>query len=269
MSSKHHFVSIVGCSHVIEAIRALMEQAINSNTDVLITGETGTGKELVAKEIHYNSPRKESPLLACNCGAGSRELIASELFGHRKGAFTGATQHRPGIFEIAKGGTVILDEIGDMALELQLDLLCVLAGRKIQRIGEYKSRDVNVRVIAISNRDLAKEVETGRFRGDLYRCLKEFHIIVPPLRERLGDIPLLAKHFYQESCRQMLSDLDGFAPDVLEMLQSYPWPGNVRELRNEIYQACALVETGISIQTHHFPSQIFAEYINSGHDSGK
>lgn len=252
------FQNIIGSSRAMEDIRIQIEEAINSDNDVLITGETGTGKELIAREIHYNSPRKDKPLLACNCGAGVGELIARELFGYRKGAFVGATQQRRGIFEAAQGGTVILDEVGDMPLELQVDLLCVLEGRKVQRIGEYESRNVDVRVIAISNRDLAREVEAGRFRGDLYNRLKLLHIPVPPLKERQNDILLLAEHFYYEACNQMSKELDGFAPGVLEMLQSYPWPGNVRELRNEVYQACALVQTGLRIQTHHFSPQVLS-----------
>jgi DNA-binding NtrC family response regulator len=256
MGSNYNFQNIIGSSRTMEDIRIQMEEAIDSDTDALITGETGTGKELIAREIHYNSLRKDKPLLACNCGAGTREFMARELFGHRKGAFAGATQNKMGIFEAARGGTVILDEIGDMPLELQLDLLCVLEARKVRRIGEYELRDVDARVIAISNRDLAEAVEADRFRGDLYDRLKSFHINMPPLRERPDDIPMLAEHFYQEACRQMTKALNSFAPGVLEMLQSYSWPGNVRELRNEVYQACALVQDSLRIHTHHFSPQI-------------
>lgn len=257
MVAKYEFSNIIGASDAIKEVFDLMEKAINSGSDVLITSETGTGKELVAREIHYNSPRKDSPLLVCNCGSGHRELMASEIFGHREGAFAGATQHRIGIFEAAQGGTVILDEIGDMPTELQLNLLCVLEGRKVQRMGEYESRNVDVRVMAISNRHLAKEVEAGRFRGDLYDRLKSFHITVPPLRERQDDIPLLAEHFYHEACNQMTKAMGGFAPGVLGTLRNYRWPGNVRELKNAVYQASALAGEGECIQTHHFPSQIF------------
>ncbi|MFC1715295.1 sigma 54-interacting transcriptional regulator [Candidatus Poribacteria bacterium] len=257
MCAKYHFRNIIGRSNSIKELRALMTQAIDSDMDLLITGETGTGKELVAREIHLNSLRKDGPLLVCNCGAGPKELIASELLGHRDGAFIAATQHRIGAFEMARGGTIILDEIGDMPPELQLNLLCVLEGRKVQRMGEHESRDIDVRVIAISNRDLAKEVEAGRFRGDLYGRPKSFHITVPPLRERQDDIPLLARHFYREACNQMTKAMGSFAPGVLGMLQNYRWPGNVRELRNAVYQASALAEEGECIQIHHFPSQIF------------
>jgi DNA-binding NtrC family response regulator len=153
---------------------------------------------------------------------------------------------------MAQGGTVMLDEIDDMPLDLQLNLLCVLEGRKVQRIGEYEFRNVDFRVISISNRDLAEAVAAGRFRGDLYSWLKSFHITMPPLRERQDDIPLLAEYFYREACDQMNKELNGFAPGVLEMLQSYPWPGNVRELRNEVYQACAIVRTGSRIHARYF-----------------
>ena len=256
MNTGSLFPNIVGSSRAREETRIQMAEAIVSDTDVLITGETGTGKELVAREIHYGSMRKDKPLLSCNCAASDRELMAREIFGHRKGAFAGATQQRRGIFEVVQGGAVILDEIGDMPLDLQLNLLCALEGRKVQRMGEYESRDVDVRVIAISNRDLAEEVEVGRFRGDLYSWLKSFHITMPPLREREDDIPLLAQHFYGEACNQMNKELDGFAPGVIEMLQSYPWPGNVRELRNELYQACVLVQTESHIHARHFSPQI-------------
>jgi DNA-binding NtrC family response regulator len=263
MCAKYQFNSIIGRSNIIEEIRALMEQAIDSDADMLVTGETGTGKELVAREVHYNSPRKDGPLPACDCGTGSRELLASELFGHREGAFAGAMQHRMGIFEVAKGGTVILDEIGDMPLDLQLNLLCVLEGHKVQRIGEYEFHDIDARVIAISNRDLAKEVEAGRFRGDLYCRLRSFHITMPSLRERQDDIPMLARHFYREACNQMTKAMGSFAPGVLGMLRNYRWPGNVRELRNAVYQASALAGEGECIQINHFPSQIFAEDVDA------
>jgi len=255
MNSKYRFSNFIGRSDAIKEVFAHMEQAIDSDSDVLITGETGTGKELVAKEIHYNSSRKDKPLLAYNCGAVPRKLVASILFGHRKGAFTEAIEDKIGLFEAASGGTVILDEIGDTPLDVQPNLLRVLEERKVQLLGETTYRDVDVRVIAISNRELLKEVEAGRFREDLYLRLKAFHIHLPPLRERLDDIPLLAEHFLKEACRQTLKVLDGFAPDVLKMLQSYHWPGNVRELRNTIFRAYTLAEENSLIRICHFSSQ--------------
>lgn len=273
MDSKYQFENIIGRSDAIKEVFALMEQAIDSDSDVLITGETGTGKELVATEIHYNSSRKDKPLLAYNCGATPRELITSVLFGskfssqfsfsdenkHRKGAFTEATENKIGLFEAAFGGTVILDEIGDTPLDVQPNLLRVLEERKVQRLGETIYRDVDMRVIAITNRDLSKDVEAGSFRKELYYRLKKFHIHLPPLRERLDDIPLLAEHFYKEARGQTHRDLDGFAPDVFDMLQRYHWPGNVRELRNAIHRAYAIAEENSCIQTVHFSSQITQE----------
>jgi len=252
VGGKYHFENIIGRSAGMKQLRALMEKAIDSGLTVLITGETGTGKELVAKAIHYNSPRKGNPLLDLNCGAVPKDLVASTLFGHRKGAFTGANEDKMGLFETAEGGTVLLDEISEMPQDAQIHLLRVLEERKVQRLGEHISRDVDVRIIAMTNRDIVKEVEADRFREDLYYRISEFPIHIPPLRERVEDIPILAEHFLQEIDKE----LDGFAPDVFEMLQSYAWPGNVRELRNVIRRAAAFVEEGLHIHTYHFPSQI-------------
>ena len=250
---KYHFENIIGHSDGIRQVHALMTRAIDSGLTVLIIGETGTGKELVAKAIHYHSPRKDYPLLELNCGAVPKDLVASTLFGHRKGAFTGASEDKMGLFEAASRGTLLLDEIGEMPQDAQVHLLRVLEEHKIQRLGEENiSRDVDVRIIAMTNRDLFKEVEAGRFREDLYYRVSEFPIHIPPLRERPEDITLLAEHFLQEIDKE----LDGFAPDVFEMLQSYAWPGNVRELRNVIRRAAAFVEEGKQIQAYHFPPQI-------------
>jgi two-component system response regulator HydG len=247
---KYNFENIIGRSVGITQVRALMERAIDSGLTVLISGETGTGKELVAKAIHHNSQRRDHPLLDLNCGAVSKELISSTLFGHRKGAFTGAQDDQIGLFEAASGGTVLLDEISEMPQDAQIHLLRVLEEHKIQRLGEHVSRDVDVRIIAMTNQDLMKEVKAGRFREDLYYRLSVFPIRIPPLRERSEDIPILAEHFLQETDRR----LSGFAPGVFEMLQSYSWPGNVRELRNAVHRAAALAEE--EIQTYHFPSEI-------------
>ena len=219
---------------------------------MLISGETGTGKELVAKAIHYNSPRKDHPLLDRNCGAIPKELLASDLFGHRKGAFTGASADKAGLFEAASGGTVLLDEISEMPQDAQIHLLRVLEEQRVRRLGENVSRDVDVRIIAMTNRNLLEEVAAGRFREDLYYRLSEFPIQIPPLRERVEDIPLLAEHFLADVGKQ----LEGFAPGLFDMFQSYPWPGNVRELRNVIRVAAALAKEGGQIQIHHFPPEI-------------
>jgi DNA-binding NtrC family response regulator/ligand-binding sensor domain-containing protein len=256
-SGKYRFDSIIGSSDAIKLVRALMERAIDSKLKqvVLVTGETGTGKELVAKAIHYNGPRKDKPLRDRNCGAIPKDLLASDLFGHRKGAFTGATEDKIGLFEAASGGTLLLDEIGEMPQDAQVHLLRVLQENRIQRLGENISRDVDVQIIAITNRDLVEDVAAGRFREDLYYRLSEFPIHIPPLRERVEDALLLAEHFLQETDREF----GGFAPGVLEMLQNYSWPGNIRELRNAVRRAAVLAEEGQQIQTYHFPSQITHE----------
>jgi len=193
-------------------------------------------------------------------------MVASTLFGHRKGAFTDAHEERKGLFEAAEGGTLILDEIGEMPQEAQVSLLRVLQERKVQPLGEFVSRDVDVRVIAITNRDLEADIKTGRFREDLYARLEEFPIHVPPLRKRLDDIPLLAEHFLQKACQEQEKEIDGLAPDAMDMLMSYPWPRNVRELEQEIKLAVALVEEGpalrdpenrdLRIQTYHFSAKV-------------
>jgi len=253
---KYHFENIIGRSAAIRQVRALMEKAIDSGLAVLITGETGTGKELVAKAIHHNSSRKNHPLLELNCGAAPRELISSILFGHRKGAFTGAHEDRIGLFEAASGGTLLLDEIGDMPHDAQTHLLRVLQERKIQRLGDHTSIDVNVRIIAMTNRDLMKEVAAGRFREDLYYRLSVFPIHIPSLRERHEDIPPLAKHLLEKACNEQKRRLDGFAPEVMDLLTGYSWPGNVRELENSIELAVALAEEGRQVQAYHFPPRI-------------
>ncbi|MFQ6042183.1 MAG: sigma 54-interacting transcriptional regulator, partial [Candidatus Poribacteria bacterium] len=253
---KYYFTNIVGSSAPMKQVYALMGKAIDSGLTVLISGETGTGKELVAKAIHYSSPRKDQPLCELNCGAVPKELVASILFGYREGAFTGATKDTTGLFESASGGTILLDEIGSMSEEAQLHLLRVLQEHKIQRIGETHLRDVDVRVIAITNQDLAAEVRSGRFREDLYYRLNVFPIHLPALRDRLDDIPLLAEHFLQKACQEYQKSIDSFGAGVIEMLQSYNWPGNVRELESEIYRAAAFVEEGLPIHTYHFSSQI-------------
>jgi transcriptional regulator with GAF, ATPase, and Fis domain len=259
MCANYHFSNIIGVSDAITKVFALMEKAIISGSDVLITGETGTGKELVAKEIHYNSSRKEHSLLVCNCSVGSKDMLLNQLFGHRKGAFEGAIEDKMGLFEAAKGSTLILDEIDETPLDVQPSLLRVLNERKVQRLGETTLRSTNVRVIAITNRDLSKLVEGGHFLFDLCVRLKAFEIHLPSLRERSEDIPLLIEHFYQEACHQLRRDLTGFTSDTLEMLSRYPWPGNVRELRSVIRRACALAGEGERIQIHHFPPQMLTE----------
>lgn len=259
LGRKYSFENIIGHSYAIKQVQVRMEIAIESglNVVVLITGATGTGKELVANAIHFNSSRRDGPLLTCNCAAIPKDLVQSTLFGHRKGAFTGAHEDRIGYFEAAEGGTLILDEIGDMPLEVQPNLLRVLEERKFSRVGDYTSQDADVRIIAIANQDLQKEAHEGRFRRDLYFRLTQFPIHLPTLQERLDDIPLLAEHFLQLYLEESDRQLDGFAPDVFVMLQSYSWPGNVRELQNAICEAADYAaQEGKLIQIRHFPPRI-------------
>lgn len=259
MRGKYDFQNIIGRSDSIEKVRALMERAIDSELTVLITGDTGTGKELVAQAIHYNSSRKDGPLLDRNCGAIPKELLASDLFGHRKGAFTGADADRMGLFEAASGGTILLDEVGEMPQDAQIHVLRVLEEREVRRLGGNINRDVDVRIIAMTNRDLKEWVKTGAFREDLYYRLSVFPIRIPPLRERTDDISLLAEHFLHQACIQQSKKINGFSPDAMDMLTSYTWPGNVRELQNAIYLAAALAEENGRIQISYFPSHIMQE----------
>ncbi len=256
MGSEYSFPNIIGRSEAIREIFVLMKQAIETDVDILITGETGTGKELVAREIHNHSPRSNKSLITVNCGIVSKEALFSELFGHRKDAFKDAIEDKAGIFETANGGTVILDNIEQMSLDAQLSLVSVLDMRRVQRMGEYVLRDVNMRVIAISNQDISRGIEIGSLREELYSRLKRFHIHLPPLRERQGDIPLLAERYLEQLCFKMPKNIVGFGSGVMDMLQRYAWPGNVRELRNEIIQACMLTPSRESIQESYFSRQI-------------
>ena len=256
MAGQYHFPNIIGRSDAIKTVFALMAQAIDSDSDVLITGEMGTGKKLVAGAIHENSSRKDKRLFVNNGGAVPKEVLVSELFGHCKDAFEGAADDKVGLFEAAEGSTLTLDEIGDMPLDVQPSLLRVLEEREVIRLGETTSRAVDVRVIAITNANLPELVDAGSFLKDLYNRLKVFEIHLPVLRERAEDIPLLAEHFYNQVCQQLSKVLAGFSPEVMERLSCYHWPSNVRELRNAIRRACALTRKGERIQIIHLPPQI-------------
>jgi formate hydrogenlyase transcriptional activator len=217
-----------------------VEQVAPSHSSVLITGETGTGKELVAHAIHRASPRNRGPLVALNCAALPPTLIESELFGHEKGAFTGATARRAGRFELAHRGTIFLDEIGDLPLDLQAKLLRVLESGEYQRIGSADTIKVDVRVIAATNRNLEQEIERGRFRLDLFYRLSVFPIHVPPLRERRDDVPVLVAHFVRRKAERVGRTIDRVPREALAELTQYDWPGNVRELENVIERAVIL-----------------------------
>lgn len=224
--------SIIGQStSLAEAFRTLKKVAPTDST-VLVTGESGTGKELIVRALHAQSKRADKPFVPINCGAIPKELLESELFGHEKGAFTHAIRSRPGRFELAEGGTVFLDEIGEMDLLLQVKILRVLQEREIERVGGLGPKKVDVRVIAATNRNLEDEVKAGRFREDLFYRLNVIPLHLPPLRERGEDILLLTEHFLQKFCKQKNRPMLSLAPVVHKVLEAYPWPGNVRELEN-------------------------------------
>jgi DNA-binding NtrC family response regulator len=229
---KYKFDQIIGDSEPLQNVLRLVERVADADSTVLVHGETGTGKELVARAIHYNSPRSTGAFVPINCGAIPAELLESELFGHVKGAFTGAIANRVGRFELADGGTIFLDEIGDMDPSLQVKLLRALQEKCFEPVGSTKTIQVNVRVIAATNVDLEAAVESGRFREDLYYRLNVIPITIPPLRERKTDIPLLLKHFMDSFGKNKNRFLAGISMDALECLVHYPWPGNIRELEN-------------------------------------
>jgi PAS domain S-box-containing protein len=242
-----HFDEIVGRSPGLAAVLENIRAVAPTDASVLITGETGTGKELVARAIHSSSRRKDKPLIKVNCAALPAGLIESELFGHEKGAFTGAITRRLGRFELANGGTIFLDEIGDLPLEMQAKLLRVLQERELERIGGGAPIPIDVRVIAATNRDLSAALKDKTFREDLFYRLNVFPIPIPPLRQRHGDIPLLANYYAARYARQFGKTIDGIEPATLQRLCEYPWPGNIRELQN-IVERAAIVSPGPLLQ---------------------
>ena len=243
ISEKYEFEkSIIGTSAAIKRTFSLLEKAVQTNISVSITGETGTGKELVAKAIHYNSKRKGKAFVAVNIAAIPRELIESELFGHEKGAFTGAVTRRIGKFEEAEGGSIFLDEIGEMDLSLQAKLLRVLQEREVTRIGGNAVIKLDVRVIAATHKDLAEEVKGGRFREDLYYRLLGLPIHLPPLRERGNDVLLIAKHFLDQFAQENQMRKFKIAPEAQEKIMQYPFPGNIRELKSIVELAAVMAE---------------------------
>jgi two-component system response regulator PilR (NtrC family) len=225
---------------------------------VLITGESGTGKELVARAIHFNSPRKDRPFVALNCGALSETLLDSELFGHVRGAFTGADTNKKGLIEVAEKGTIFLDEIGEMTPIVQVKLLRVLQERKFRRLGGTEEVDADIRIIAATNRDLSRMVAEGTFREDLYYRINVIPLRLPPLRERRDDIPLLAEHFVRRFAAQMGKTIAGISGGAMALLRSYGWPGNIRELENAMERAVALERTP-SILPESLPEPVRAE----------
>ena len=253
---KYKFTNLVGDSDVMQEIYRVIGKVADSGATVLIQGESGTGKELLARAIHFNSSRADKPLVPINCGAIPRDLLESELFGHVKGSFTGATTSRAGRFEIADGGSLFLDEIGEMSPDLQVKILRVLQEQEFERVGGTKTLHVDVRIIAATNKDLEHEVEVGNFREDLFYRLNVVPITIPPLRDRGSDIPLLINHFLHQQntlreCHKRISD------DTLEILYRYPYPGNVRELENLIERLIILGD-GDVINVSDLPEKIRA-----------
>jgi transcriptional regulator with GAF, ATPase, and Fis domain len=242
-----HDVKIVGQSRAMSELFRQLDKVVDTKVSVLVQGETGTGKELIASALHQRSKRKDRLFVAQNCAAFPENLLESELFGHKRGAFTGATDDKKGLFEVADGGTLFLDEIGEMPLSLQAKLLRALQEGEIRPLGGAGVRRVDVRIVAATNRELEVEVKAGRFREDLYYRLKVFPIRVPPLRERRDDVPVLARHFLERYSREFGKPVAGFSDDALSLLSAYDWPGNVRELENEVQRLVIQVEPGETI----------------------
>ncbi len=239
-NASQSFAGIIGRSPVMVEVFRLVETVCRTNSTVLISGESGTGKELVARATHQLSLRRDKPFVAVNCGAMPEALLESELFGHVRGAFTGADKDKKGLIEAADGGTVFLDEIGEMTAPMQVKLLRVLQERKYRRVGGTDESSANIRVIAATNRDLPKMVGDGKFREDLFYRLNVIPLQMPALRDRADDIPLIAEHFLRKYTREMDKAIDGFSPEAMSALKAYPWPGNVRELENVVERAVAL-----------------------------
>jgi Nif-specific regulatory protein len=258
LSERYEFSGIIGKSKQMQEIFSTIKKIAPLDSTVLISGETGTGKELIAKAIHFNGPRKKKKLVTINCGAMPLELLESELFGHKRGAFTGATSDKAGLFETANGGTIFLDEIGDMPQPLQVKLLRALQEGEIRRVGENLPRKVDVRVIAATNRALAEDIKAGRFRQDLFYRLNVVPVRIPPLRERSEDILPLINHFLEKYGSKMEKENVGISPSAAKMLLVHGWTGNVRELENTIERALALSGDSKILREEQFP-QLEAE----------
>ncbi len=252
LEEQYQYDEIIGKSEAMQEIFDLIDRVAPSDSTVLITGESGTGKELIAQALHGNSNRCFMPFVAINCGALPDSLLESELFGYEKGAFTGADHTKRGRFEMAQGGTILLDEIGDISLKTQVDLLRVLQQKEISRLGSESAIDVDVRILAATNRDLKASIAKGDFREDLFYRLNVIAIHVPPLRERNEDIPLLANAFVKQQCMEMNKEVVKISPGAMRQLMDYHWPGNVRELENIIERAL-VIGTGREIMTDDLP----------------
>jgi DNA-binding NtrC family response regulator len=247
LADKHSFDKIIGKSKPIQKAIELSKKVAATDTTVLLTGETGTGKEIFAQAIHQESNRNKNSFVAINCAAFSKELLESEMFGHKAGAFTGAVKDQKGLFEEANNGTIFLDEIGEMSLDLQAKLLRVLESGEFIRVGESKPKEVNVRIIAATHRDLQKEIEEGHFREDLFYRISVFQIQLPPLRERVIDIEELAQSFLQIFALKTNKKINKISKDFIEILKQHPWKGNIRELKNVIERSVILCEDELTV----------------------
>ena len=248
-------VEIIGQSLAVKSMLGLIERVAPAKTNILVIGESGTGKELVARMIHESGPLKNKPFVPVNCGAIPENLIESELFGHKRGSFTGAVVDKPGLFEIANGGTLFLDEVGELPLQMQVKLLRAIQERTIRRVGGTEDVRIDIRIIAATNRDLEVAVAKGTFREDLYYRLNVILLKTPPLRERTGDVRILATHFLKKFSERQGKPIRQFTPEALKALEVHSWPGNVRELENTIERAVTLA-TAKEIGVHSLPSAI-------------
>ncbi|HEX8001019.1 MAG TPA: sigma-54 dependent transcriptional regulator [Pyrinomonadaceae bacterium] len=254
LDRRYSFSEIIGTSPALQSVFRLVEKVSGTNTNILIQGESGTGKELIARAIHHNSPRSERPFVAINCGALPENLLESELFGHTKGAFTGAIASKPGLFRAAEGGTVFLDEVGEITSAMQVRLLRAIQEHEVTPLGSSLAVQFDARIICATNRDLEKEVAAGRFREDLFYRLNVIEIHLPPLRERREDIPLLSRNFITRTAREQSSHEKSITPEAMSALINYNWPGNVRELQNAIERAFTL--SGDEIDADSLPPRV-------------
>ncbi|RJP60648.1 MAG: PAS domain S-box protein [Ignavibacteriales bacterium] len=262
LDERFKYENIVGKNKEIKQIINVLESVAQTDSSVLVTGESGTGKELAARAIHLNSHRRTGPFIAVNCSAFAESLIESELFGHEKGAFTGAIKSKIGRFELAQNGTLFLDEIGDLSITVQTKLLRVLETKEIERVGSNKPIKINTRIIAATNKDLEIEIEAGRFREDLYYRINVMNIHLPPLRERKDDLPILVNHFIEKFNEKFKRDIKHFSSSAFDILMDYNWPGNIRELENVIEHCFVLCGSDV-IQIEHLPKRLREENFNS------
>jgi two-component system response regulator PilR (NtrC family) len=258
----HQFSNIIGRSEAMLDVFKMVETVARTNSTILLTGESGTGKGLVAQAIHFNSLRRDKPMVALNCGAMPENLLESEMFGHMRGAFTGADTNKKGLLEVAERGTIFLDEIGEMSPVMQVKLLRVLQERRFRRVGGLEELQADIRVITATNQDLTVAIAEGRFREDLYYRINVIPIALPPLRDRREDIPLLAEHFLAKYSEQMEKQIVGISHDAMDLLSRHDWPGNIRELENALERAVALESTP-SILPDSLPATIRGDVVRS------